>query len=467
MEDQLFKIPPFECENVPLSELRSKWFDYKKQFEYVAEALSRKKKKKLKNIFLAVGGRQLQRVFESLPVDVNAAENEDEFSAVIRRLDAYFAPKRHDTFERYSFWSLKPSVGEALDKFLLRAKTLASKCQFGSTEGESRDAAVIDKVVMLAPPELRRKILEKSDINLDDLTKLVNSHLSVQQQVRELNQHTNGSGNVLDVIREGAYVNKVGDNTSADRKNQWAPYRADTECGKCGNLPHRSEDLCPAKNMKCRICNYYGHFAKKCRTDPKNRKAMQSMPVKRKLEDYPNRPEPRRPKLSRVSAVGEQSPGDDAVNHDKSDSFIYAISDNHDEIVWCKVGQVLVEMMIDSGSKFNIIDELTWNFMKGKNAIIKNVRPSDKQLSAYAQRGKLEIMCVFDAEIRVVDGSGEPLEANFYVVKGGEQNLLGRDTAKLLGVLLIGLPSVAEVQESVQHIANSTIEKFPTIKGMV
>src|SRR5450759_2950306 len=109
MEDQLLKIAPFECENVPVSELRQTWFDYKKQFEYVAAALSKKKKKKLKNTLLAVGGRQLQRVYESLPAqDANALEGEDEFNTIIRRLDEYFAPKRHDTFERHSFWTLKP-----------------------------------------------------------------------------------------------------------------------------------------------------------------------------------------------------------------------------------------------------------------------------------------------------------------------------------------------------------------------
>lgn len=216
MEDQILKIPPFECENVPMSELRQKWIDYKKQFEYIAEAMSKKKKRKLKNIFLAVAGRQLQRIYESLPEhDENNREigedGEDDFSKVIRRLDNYFAPKRHDTFERYSFWNQKPT----LDRFLLRAKTLANKCQFGTTERESKDAAVIDKIVMLAPPELRRKILERPTINLDDLAKLVNTHLSVQHQIRELGQYAPGIGNVLDTSRGPVFVNKISSDNSS------------------------------------------------------------------------------------------------------------------------------------------------------------------------------------------------------------------------------------------------------------
>lgn len=339
MEDQLFKIPPFDCENVPLSELRQTWFDYKKQFEYVAEALSKKKRRKLKSIFLAVGGRQLQRVYENLTThDDEAPEGEDEFSTVIRRLDKYFAPKRHDTFERYSFWTLAPSAGETLDKFLLRAKTAANKCQFGSTERESRDAAVVDKVVMLAPPDLRRKILERSNINLDDLTKLVNSHLSIQQQVRELNQHAQGLGN-MQANRSGALVNKIEEKASNDQTGRWTHGRMTTECGRCGNRPHKPEDVCPAKNEQCRICNYFGHFAKKCRTDPKKYKMQPSIPEKRKLEEPGGRQHTDRIKVPRTGDIEVQKLG---VRKDvREKSFVYAISDNHDEMIWCKVREAL------------------------------------------------------------------------------------------------------------------------------
>lgn len=64
MEDQLLKIGPFECDNIPQNELRQKWRDQKKSFMYIADALGRKKKKKLKSYFLAVAGRQLQKVNE-------------------------------------------------------------------------------------------------------------------------------------------------------------------------------------------------------------------------------------------------------------------------------------------------------------------------------------------------------------------------------------------------------------------
>lgn len=468
MEDQILKIPPFECDNVPMSELRQNWFEYKKQFEYIAEAMSKKKKKKLKNIFLAVAGRQLQRVYESLPEhDENnpdgGEDGEDEFNKVIRRLDNYFAPKRHDTFERYSFWSQKPAPGETLDRFLLRAKILANKCQFGATERESKDAAVIDKIVMLAPPELRRKILERPTINLDDLTNLVNTHLSVQLQIRELGQHAPGSGNVLDASRGQVFINKI----SSDNGSRWSQNRTTGDCGRCGYKMHQFDEQCPARNVKCRTCNFMGHFAKKCRSAPKKHNFVAPESRKRKIGDSTDYQTSHRPKVSRVNAIGNQESSMQSLEQSDrqgTESFIYAISDNHDEMIWCKVGQILVEMMIDSGSKHNIIDEHTWGYMRNKNAVVQNVRPSAKRLSAYAQHGSLDIMCTFEADIAVVEGKDRGFSTSFYVVKGGQQNLLGRDTAKQLGVLLIGLPSATNT-ESVRNISENAIEIFPVIKG--
>lgn len=120
--------------------------------------------------------------------------------------------------------------------------------------------------------------------------------------------------------------------------------------------------------------------------------------------------------------------------------------------------------MIDSGSKYNIIDESTWVYLRNKGATIKNIKPSNKKLSAYAQDGELNIMCTFNASIMIVDtASSKPIDACFYVVKGGRQNLLGRETAKQLGVLLIGLPSV--INSGAVQLITDKAETFPIIKG--
>lgn len=55
------------------------------------------------------------------------------------------------------------------------------------------------------------------------------------------------------------------------------------------------------------------------------------------------------------------------------------------------------------------------------------------------------------------------MQATFYVIKHGRQNLLGRETAIKMGVLRIGLPSalIGNVEQNQCRTA-----KFPTIKGV-
>ncbi|XP_055604348.1 uncharacterized protein K02A2.6-like [Uranotaenia lowii] len=325
MEEYLLKIQPFDLDNIPSTELRQRWLEYKKQFTYISSAMSKKKRKKLKNIFLVVAGRQLQRVYENLPPRDNVENDEetDEFKILIDQLDGYFAPKQHDMLERYTFGSLVPDAGETLDKFLLRAQAEANKCQFGSTTAESREIAVIDKLF---------KINSVDESNV------------VAHQVPEVMA---GSGSV----------------------------------------------------------------------------------------------------------GGEGAP------------FICAIGENHDELIWCRIGGITVEMMIDSGSKYNIIDEFTWKFLRNRNAEICALEPSSKCLTAYAQTVCLNVVGSFEANISVVsDKKKACLRTAFYVIKDGKQNLLGRDSAKQLGVLRIGLPNTWE-SNSINNIPED-VQHFPVIKGV-
>lgn len=74
------------------------------------------------------------------------------------------------------------------------------------------------------------------------------------------------------------------------------------------------------------------------------------------------------------------------------DKFVNAIGENHAEKLWFKIGDRLIELMIDSGSKFNIIYEKTWIFLNANQAEIFAVKPSNKKLVAYAQNEKLEVL---------------------------------------------------------------------------
>ena len=74
--------------------------------------------------------------------------------------------------------------------------------------------------------------------------------------------------------------------------------------------------------------------------------------------------------------------------------FVNAIGDNNADVMLLKIGGVLTELTIDSGSKFNIIGEGTWMHMEENQANFTVVRPSNKKLVSYAQSERLSIVLI-------------------------------------------------------------------------
>lgn len=80
-----------------------------------------------------------------------------------------------------------------------------------------------------------------------------------------------------------------------------------------------------------------------------------------------------------------------------------------------------MEMLIDSGSKYNLIDDATWSTMKMRNVDAKNLRSdTSKKFLAYG-KVPLKLVAVFDAEIEVL-GTDKKLAVNttFYVIDKGQ-----------------------------------------------
>ena len=138
-------------------------------------------------------------------------------------------------------------------------------------------------------------------------------------------------------------------------------------------------------------------------------------------------------------------------------NFICVMSENHDEIIDCLIGGIVVQLLIDSGSRFNILDEATWSYLQNSSASIRDVRRSNRSLSAYAQDSNLEILHEFDSTIQI-PGTYKMMTATFLVVKHGRKSLLGRESSKALGVLRLGL-SLSQVN------CVETLVPFPKIKG--
>lgn len=101
----------------------------------------------------------------------------------------------------------------------------------------------------------------------------------------------------------------------------------------------------------------------------------------------------------------------------------------------CSIGGVKMTVVIDSGTKRNIVDVLAWEYLKAnKVTVIHQSTSSTVQFSAYGDN-PLTLVGVFVAEIKTTK---HRMDAEFYVVKDYGRVLIGYDTATSLNVLKIG-----------------------------
>ncbi|XP_055590210.1 uncharacterized protein K02A2.6-like [Uranotaenia lowii] len=424
---------------IPRNIVRYEWIKYKRNFDFIVAASGETDKTRIKNIFLARAGPDLQEVFASIPgadVAENGNEGIDPYAVAIQHLDAYFSPKQHETFERNVFWTLKPNPEETIGKFMLRCQDQASKCNFGSTAQESRAISVIDKVILFAPNDLKEQLLQKDALDIDQVAKIVSSYESVKHQAQLMNMSSSGAS-------ESFRINS--DERSSINQIRFPSFN---ECRRCGNDKHRANDLkCPARKKECGKCKRMGHYAVKCRTPTTKRKFAEE-----------NRPGPsNRFKRYRINEI-------ESDRERESRSFIFNINDGG-ELLWLKLGGVTLQLLIDSGCMKNIINEKAWEYLKNNGAKIRNqVKHCSEVFLPYGEKAKpLTVLGKFDACISI-DDEGKLIEevATFYVVLGGQQCLLGRTTAMSLGVLCIGLPST----HGINMIESTQKRPFPRIKGV-
>lgn len=373
-----WEIQPFKYKSLPRNVVRSEWIKYKRNFDYIVAASGESDKTRMKNLFLARAGPDVQEVFASIPgadVPEDKENGVDPYAVAMQKLDAYFSPKQHETFERNVFWTLKPSPEETLEKFMLRCQDQASKCNFGSTAMESRAISVIDKVILFAPSDLKEQLLHKDSLNIDEVAKIVGSYESVKHQAQQMNQSSSGFAE--------SDINAAGRSTINKIRN--IPFK---DCMRCGKRDHIANDPnCPARGKECIKCKRIGHFAARCRTPAGKRR-------------YAEEPRPGPSKGFKRQRVHEIETEDER----KDRSFIFSINDGG-EFLWLKLGGVTLQLLIDSGCKKNIINEKAWEYMKNNGAKVWNQeKHCDEVFLPYGKEAKpLTVLGKFDTRISVED----------------------------------------------------------------
>lgn len=253
-----YNLPPFKYSHLPPSEIRNAWIGWIRWFENVMTATNINDGYCRKAQMLAMGGLELQNVFYGIPGADEIAVDDPDFNPYEKakqKLTEHFSPKQHESFERFQFWSMSMCDDEPIEKFLLRVQQKAEKCFFGHTEQQCRQIAIMDKIIQNSSEDLRRKLLEKERLNLDDATKIINAHQSIKQQASLMN-----SGSKVDINRLLVDKRKI----PYYKNSGILAHKA--RCTRCGRFQHRGSEKCPAMDKTCHRCHMNGHFQSMCKS---------------------------------------------------------------------------------------------------------------------------------------------------------------------------------------------------------
>lgn len=429
--NKMSQLPPlesFDCEGDAAC-VGLRWEKWKRGFEIFLLASNITDGEKKRATLLHVGGLPLQEIYYNIP-DVDQSGNDtDLYKIAIKKLDDYFSPKQSKTYERHLFRLLKQEPGEKFDKFLLRLRRQGAKCKFSNEQDN-----LIDQIVeKCSSKELRKKILTLGDdVNLDQIVTSANAIEAVDRQLNGYdlpNQET-----------PITTINKIAEKSNNSKNNP---------CFRCGKGNHTGDsDSCPAKSKQCLKCGFVGHFRSQCKTRASKRKPANeitngnpSKKFKFTAKDGGNK----------LTTAANKDPIPIEKKSKTNIDYIFHLDD--DTILTCNLGGVVIDMIIDSGSKCNILSDKTWNYLKSSRAVVRNqVANPGRTFMAYGSDKPLTVIGAFDAEIGVRDQSQV---ATFYVIKDGTRDLLGKDTAMLLGVLKLGL-----------EVNQVSVSNFPKIKDL-
>ena len=148
-------------------------------------------------------------------------------------------------------------------------------------------------------------------------------------------------------------------------------------------------------------------------------------------------------KRGAANMVDSQDNEDDAV-------YAFAVDNKKQEKIEVTVGGCKLNMIVDSGASTNIIDKQMWEWLKKNKVKCKSAR-SDRKLYPNASQTPLDVIGTFCCD--VIAGTNS-VNAEFCVINGEGDLLLGKETATNLGVLKIGV-EVAAVHASSKNIGDT------------
>lgn len=390
-----FRLDPLILKGVPEDRLHDEWKEWKRALEHILLATGVKEESKFSSL-MAYGGKDLQKIYYSFE------DPKPEYKYAIETLDAYFKPKQHAIFARHKFWEIERDPDESIDDLVIKLRSKAELCVFGNSAKESLEIAMMDKLIMLMPQDLKEKLLQKDNLSFSEAIKLIKAHDAAKSQARQL---TNSNP----PIRQFSNVNQV-------------RLRQNGDCYRCGSKTHKADsDRCPARRSRCHNCGREGHFMSVCR-DKRGEKRNRPYEKENFTKSYSSEPSRKKRKFEVRNLENSERESDVLICEVNSDGVI----------VVCEIGGLSVGMLVDSGTSKNIVDEKTWQLMRA-NGFRPKREFYDKTVtfSGYGNCA-LKQLIAFEADISVKKKTKLIVVTTiFYVIKNGSRPLLSKGKRRI------------------------------------
>lgn len=256
--------------------------------DYVEIAHEKADDVKKKKLFLAVGGLELRRLVNGLNLDDNS------FETMVRAVKHHFQPVKNVVLERHKFFSLTRSGTEDIQSFMLRLKTAANDCDFGSDVIDSFTNQMIrDQLIRgLNNTKITEFLLTHDEMNLqrtiekaEGMQQAINDSQAICQRIEPvlaLNQDRN------DIRSE----DRPYSNDSEQKGLKFHKQSVERRCNTCKKRGHESKQC--YKNARCGFCSKIGHTEDVCWSKRKDQNTHVSASLSLRNDDdkyaYPDSP---------------------------------------------------------------------------------------------------------------------------------------------------------------------------------
>lgn len=365
------------------------WRMFKRQLQYHFDSkytLGQLNECRKVGILMSALGREGIEIFDTMfpnPAEVPL------FATILSRFDEFCNPRKNTVFERSVYFRLAQKPEQSIEMFILELKRQASLCEIAVAERENlvRDMLVIG----IRDGKLREELLRDPDLNLETAVRACKTRERTQNEASIMAaQHER----VVTVDR----VQNV-------PKNKGSLSKSPAACRSC-SYTHGTSYPCPAVNAACKRCGQKGHFIKVC-PNPERKSVEKSV---RAVEQKPNQKdeEPRVDWL-RLYDCQLASPGGDSS-----------------ERAWhvdLRLGNTAVKFKLDTAAECNTLSAEDYARLSPRPVL----QPSAHVIKPYnappfRPMGRVVMPC-------------QSFQLEFLVMPGREENLLGFQSCKQLGLI--------------------------------